>query len=107
MQAESGFTFEDAGYTSTVDSGDGDFLTKDTIWEIKVLRSGVTSRHTLQLLMYWIMGIHSGRDVFKDISKLGIFNPRQNKVYLLGVDKIPDETIRAVENDIICYKARN
>lgn len=91
------------GYTPTVDTGDGDFLTHDTLWDLKVLRSELKIKHTLQLLMYWIMGQHSGQDIFKNISKLGIFNPRYNYVYLLEVAKIPKETISIVEKEVIGY----
>ena len=45
-----------SGYTPTVDSGDGDYLTSDTMWDFKVSRSKLTSKQTLQLLMYYIMG---------------------------------------------------
>lgn len=105
-----GFTFENpvtgienSGYTSIVDAGDGDFLTKDTLWDFKVSKSKLTSRHTLQLLMYWIMGQHSGQVIFKDITKLGIFNPRLNTVQLLEISKVSKETIKEVEDNIICY----
>jgi len=98
-----GFTFEKNGYTKTVDSGDGDFLTKDTLWDFKVSKSKPTNKHTLQLLMYWIMGIHSGKKEFKPINKLGIFNPRLNDVFLLGTNSISEDIIRAVEKDVICY----
>lgn len=91
------------GYTPTVQTGDGDFLTKDTLWDFKVSKSKPTSRDTLQLLMYWIMGQHSGQDVFKSIDKLGIFNPRLNTVYTLDMKKVSKEIIDTVENDIICY----
>ena len=91
------------GYTATVESGDGDFLTADTLWDFKVSKRKPTNQHTLQLLMYWIMGQHSGQDVFKDITKLGIFNPRLNTVYLLEIKDIPDEVIKTVEKDVICY----
>ena len=91
------------GYTSTVYKGDGDFLTKDTLWDFKVSKSAPTSKHTLQLLMYWIMGQHSGQKIFKGITRLGIFNPRLNIVYLYDVKDIPDEVIEAVEKDVICY----
>lgn len=91
------------GYTNTVDSGDGDFLTADTLWDFKVSKSKPTSKHTLQLLMYLIMGLHSGRDEFMDISKLGIFNPRLNCVYRYDVYKIPDEVIKEVEDIVIGY----
>ena len=83
-----GFTFEPNGYTETVNSGDGDYLTADTIWDFKVSKSKPTNKHTLQLLMYWIMGQHSGQAIFKNIQKLGIFNPRLNEVYLLSTNTI-------------------
>lgn len=64
------------GYTAVVETGDGDFLTKDTLWDFKVSKSKPTSKHTLQLLMYYIMGKHSGQAIYSPISRLGIFNPR-------------------------------
>lgn len=99
----SGFSFEPTGYTETVNSGDGDYLTKDTLWDFKVSRSNLTSKNTLQLLMYWIMGKHSGKLEFKNINKLGVFNPRLNIVYLLETSEISQEIIKKVENDVICY----
>ena len=98
-----GFTFEPNGYTEIVNSGDGDYLTADTIWDFKVSKSKPTNKHTLQLLMYWIMGQHSGQAIFKNIQKLGIFNPRLNEVYLLSTNVISKDIISEVENDIICY----
>ncbi|MCR4759145.1 MAG: hypothetical protein K5705_02525 [Oscillospiraceae bacterium] len=91
------------GYTPTVCTGDGDYLTADTLWDMKVIKSRITSKETLQLLMYWIMGQHSGRDLFKGITRLGVFNPRYNQVYLYDMHDIPAETVRAVERDVICY----
>jgi hypothetical protein len=98
-----GFTFEDKGYTSTVNSGDGDYLTEDTLWDFKVSKSKPTNKHTLQLLMYWIMGQHSEKKEFKNITKLGIFNPRLNVVYTLRISDVPSEVIKEVEDDVICY----
>ena len=98
-----GFTFEPNGYTETVDSGDGDYLTADTLWDFKVSKSKPTNKHTLQLLMYWIMGQHSSQKIYKSIQNLGIFNPRLNEVYLLNVNTISKEIITEVERDVICY----
>lgn len=92
------------GYTATVSSGDGDFLTTDTLWDFKVSKSKPTNKHTLQLLMYWIMGQHSGQEIYKGITKLGIFNPRLNIVYLLDIKKVPEDIIKTVENEVICYE---
>ena len=99
-----GFTFGPNGYTQVVCSGDGDFLTKDTLWDLKVSKTAPNSKHTLQLLMYWIMGNHSGNPEFLGITKLGIFNPRLNRAYLLNTDQIPKEIIAEVETQVICYK---
>ena len=98
-----GFTFEKDGYTATVDSGDGDYLTKDTLWDFKVSKSAPTNKHTLQLLMYWIMGKHSKKKEFKDITKIGIFNPRLNTVYLYDLNKLSVDIIKDIEDNVICY----
>lgn len=100
---KNGFTFEPNGYTKTVTSGDGDYLTSDTLWDFKVSKSKPTSKNTLQLLMYWIMGQHSGQEIFNNIHNLGIFNPRLNEIYLLSTDSIPKDIIAKVEQDVICY----
>ena len=97
------FTFEPNGYTETVSSGDGDYLTADTLWDFKVSKSKPTSKHTLQLLMYWIMGQHSGQEVYKSIQNLGIFNPRLNEIYLINVSTVSKDIITEIEKDIICY----
>ena len=98
-----GFTFERDGYTLTVDAGDGDFLTENTLWDFKVSKNKLTSKQTLQLLMYWIMGQHSGQEIFKGITHLGVFNPRLNTMYKLDMAKVPAEVIHQVEDGVICY----
>lgn len=101
---EENFTFEPTGYTKIVSAGDGDFLTKDTLWDFKVSKSKIDRKQTLQILMYWIMGKHSGKEEFKNISKLGIYNPRLNIVYTLDVKNISPEVIKEVEKTVICYE---
>lgn len=98
-----GFYFE-GGYTDIVSTGDGDFLTKDTLWDFKVSKREPTSKHTLQLLMYYIMGCHSIHPEFQSIEKLGLFNPRMNKVYISTVSSIPQAVIDEVSTEVIGYK---
>ena len=98
-----GFTFE-GGYTDIVSLGDGDYLTKDTLWDFKVSKDEPKSKHTLQLLMYYIMGCHSIHPEFKEIEKLGIFNPRKNKVYIADISSISSEIIEKVSQEVIGYK---
>lgn len=97
-----GFTFE-GGYTDIVISGDGDFITSDTLWDFKVSKNKPNKNHTLQLLMYWRMGLHSKHPEFKNIQYLGIFNPRSNTVYRIPVEKISSDVIKTVERDVIGY----
>ncbi|MDT8715231.1 hypothetical protein IAI10_00860 [Clostridium sp. 19966] len=97
-----GFTFE-GGYTDVVSKGDGDFLTEDTLWDFKVSVKAPTNAHTLQLLMYYLMGIHSIHKEFKAIRNLGIFNPRLNNVYLLEIGKISNDIIEQVSSEVIGY----
>ncbi len=98
-----GFDFNPNGYTETVHAGDGDYLTDDTIWDFKVSKTSPKNTDTLQLLMYWIMGQHSGQKIYKNINKLGIFNPRLNTVYTIDIKEIPQETIQEIEQEVICY----
>lgn len=99
---KSGFTFT-GGYTDIVSYGDGDFLTEDTLWDFKVLKNEPTKDHTLQLLMYYILGCHSTHPEFSSIETLGIFNPRKNKIYLMDVDAIPPSVIDEVSEKVIGY----
>lgn len=102
---KAGFAFlpNSPACTSAVRFGIGDFLTADTLWDMKVQREGFKSKQALQVLMYWIMGQHSGQEIFKGIKKIGLYNPRQNTAYILDTARIPSEVISAVEREVICY----
>ena len=53
--------------------------------------------------MYYLMGKHSGIDIFKSITRIGFFNPRLNIAYVLDVKDVPDAILKAVEQDVIGY----
>lgn len=97
-----GFRFPGA-YTKLVTNGDGDFLTADTLWDFKVSVRPPTKDHTLQLLMYWIMGRRSGQPEFRSITHLGIFNPRLNSVYRIALADVPKAVITQVSHEVIGY----
>lgn len=97
-----GFTFQ-GGYTSTVDTGDGDFLTEDTLWDFKVSKKDPTNKHTLQLLMYYLMGLRSIYPYFQAIRWIGIYNPRLHRVYRYELSNLPVETINEIETNVIGY----
>ena len=97
-----GMTFE-GGYTGYVATGDGDFLTDDTLWDFKVSKQKLQNKYTLQLLMYWRMGLHSIHPEYENVKYLGVYNPRMNVVYRLDVNDIPADVISTVETEVIGY----
>lgn len=99
---KNGFTFE-GGYTNLICAGDGDFLTVDTLWDFKVSNKRPTRINTLQLLMYYLMGMHSKHEEFYSVKQIGIFNARLNNVYLLETSEISKETINEVSKEVIGY----
>lgn len=85
-------------------TGDGDILTENRLWDMKVIKNNTTHKHTLQVLVYYLMGRKSKNKAgFKNIDKLGLFNPRLNKVYYKYIEDISFETIQVVERDVIGY----
>ena len=86
-----GFTFE-GGYTDLVSRGDGDYLTKDMLIDLKVSKHSFSTKWSLQLLMYFILGIHSVYTEFQTIDKLCIFNPYLNQSCICEIKDISDKT---------------
>lgn len=97
-----GFDLKGA-YTKLITIGDGDFLTLDTLWDFKVSKIKPNKDHTLQLLIYYLMGTRSIHSEFASIEYLGLYNPRQDVVYRLPISDIPRETIELVEREVIGY----
>lgn len=69
------------------------------------LKNKPTTGHTLQLLMYYILGIRSIHSEFHDVKKLGIYNPRFNKAYLHEISKIDSSLINKVAADVVGVEA--
>lgn len=101
----SGFDLE-GGYTEIVANGDGDYLTSDTLWDFKVSKNRYTSVQTLQLLIYWRMGLHSIHPEFKSVEYLGFYNPRTNYASRIWVERIPPDIIEKVEFEVIGYRPK-
>lgn len=98
-----GFTFE-GGYTDKITSGDGDFITEGTMWDIKLSPKGIDKDNTLQLLIHYLMGLHSNYPELLKIFKIAFFNPRLNKIYIMDTSDISEEVIKEVETKVIGYK---
>lgn len=99
-----GTTFE-GGYSEKVDRGDCDLLTEDGLWDMKVSKQPINAKQTLQLLMYYVMGLRSNhKDQFNNLNRLGIFNPRMNTARYVYVKDITQDLIKTIEKEVIEYK---
>ena len=100
---EAGVTFPKCSFTDMICNADADYLTNDTIWDFKVIKSEPSSKHTLELLMYWLLGQHSGKEELERIRNLGIYNPRKNIAYSISLCLIPKAFIEQVSEDVMGY----
>ena len=98
----SGFNFE-GGYTELVSAGDGDYLTEDTLIDLKCSKSEFKREWSLQLLMYYLLGIHSNHKEFDTVTKLSIFNAVRNQSLVCNIDEISDNTKFIVSERILGY----
>lgn len=92
------------GYTEIISSGDADYMTPTGLWDIKVSKNNLNAQYTLQLLVYYLMGLKSDPDSFDKIVKIGFFNPRKNCCYWIDTSFIPDSVISVVSREVIGYK---
>ena len=100
---KTGATFRGA-YTQVVTSGEADYLTDSTLWDMKVMKTPPKQKHTLQVLMYYIMGQRAFVGVeFLTIKTIGIYNPRLNKAWTLDISDIPKSVLDAVEYGVMGY----
>lgn len=90
-------------YTNRVICGDCDFITSDTLWDLKVLKKEINREHILQILMYWRMGLRSNPKIFNKIKNIGIYNPRKNKVYLYSLKELNPTIIKIIDKYVIGY----
>ena len=105
-EIKTGLNFK-GGYTDIVVNGDCDYLTDNSLIDFKVLRGNVTSNHTLQILMYYLMGLHSTHSFeFQKVKWLALFNPRKNVVYYINVRRIPEVVVDEVSREVIGYVDR-
>jgi hypothetical protein len=91
-------------YTKNVDSGDADYMTSDTIWDIKTTTRSLRITDTFQVLLYYLLSQHSNDDKYKSIMNIGIYNPRLNKKYIIGINEIDSRITGYINKYIIGYE---
>ncbi len=86
-----------------VKQGDADFMTDDTLWDIKVSDKPINSKYTLQLLMYYLQSTRSTID-YSNIKYLALYSPLTDEVYYISVNDISDKTKYEVNNKVFGFK---
>ena len=93
---------ENSGYDDKIWFGWGDFLTADTIWDMKVSKNKLTTKHTLQVVAYWILGKRSRLPKFENVSKVGLYNPRLNCAYVCVMgETLSMDDIKTIDREVI------
>lgn len=101
-----GFTFEGA-YTDDAGASDGDYICGNTLWDLKVSKNEPTIKNTMQVLLYYLMGLRSSKDGFKAVTRIGLFNPWLQKSWSISVLDLDESFLSMVENDILGYTPRH
>lgn len=103
------------GNGKLITSGDCDFISQDTIWDMKVSSVNIhknpsTIKWTLQILIYYLMlkhPTHHNFSQYNNIKKVGIFNPFLNVCYTFDIENfINKEYIKEIEDEIIGFNWR-
>ena len=103
-EIKSGLNFE-GGYTEIVVNGDCDYLTENALIDFKVIRGEITTNYTLQIFMYYLMGLRSeNKKDFEKVKWLALFNTRKNVVYYVNVKNISDSVVEEVSKKVIGYR---
>lgn len=93
------------GYTDTIVSGDADILCSDCLWDVKVSKYPPTRDNLLQVLVYYLMGMHSNEcHRYEGIGRIGIYNPLLGREYTVELSDIPDDVRDEVERKVIGYR---
>lgn len=101
---ERDFDFKPMGYSKTVDSGKGEFLTDDTMWMLHFTEYNPVGKPVIELLTWYVMSKHSHNTRFGGVKNIGIFHPKRNIVYTLPIERIGEDTVKIIEKDVICYE---
>lgn len=86
---------------------DRHFVVGDTFWHIKAFRpgTGLNKLETLELLIFYLFGLRSpeNKKLFSKVKKLGIFDSRTNKTYVINVSDIPKSAIDETSKDVVIF----
>lgn len=95
---------EQSGYSEVISEGEGEYLTEYGIFITDMSDDVPSYKTVLKILVHYIMAYTSQMEMFDNIIKIGILNPRLNTCYYIFTENIPVSIIREVKYDLICYR---
>lgn len=92
-------TFE-GGYGKITAKGDLDFLSKDSIIDLKTGKN-VSGKDMLQQVFYFVLGMRSiYRPLYEGIQKVSLFHLPSFTIYSLDIDEIPNSFLKRINRFI-------
>lgn len=86
-----------------VKQGDADFLTDDTLWDIKVTDKVFDSKYSLQILMYYLKSLRSSKK-YTEIKYLALYSPLTDEIYYINVNDISNKIKYEINNQVFGFK---
>ena len=84
--------------------GDYDYLTDDSLIDMKVLSKKIANKYTLQIILYWILGMKSKKKLFSNVRYLKFYNPRLNVEYSFDLDDLTPEILKPILEEVLMNK---
>ena len=92
-------------YTECICAGDADIICRDCLWDVKVSKYPPTRDNLLQVLVYYLMGMHSNEaSRYEGMERIGIYNPLLGREYTVELSHISEDVKEDVRRKVIGYK---
>lgn len=89
------------GYTEVVDKGDGDYMTKTALIDMKVSKYPPRKEYWQQLLTYYELGLHSNFNLaYQALDTLAIVNPRLNQLFTYSLADVNQEALKKLAKNM-------
>lgn len=89
------------GYTEVVDKGDGDYMTKPALIDMKVSKYQPRKKYWQQLLTYYELGLHSDFNLaYQALDTLAIVNPRLNQLFTYSLADVNQEALKELAKNM-------
>ena len=95
--------FDEESFGRYIAKGDGDFMTDQTLWDMKVWTKSFDKKVYIQLLCYYLLGMNgrTTRSHYENLEYIGVINPRLQESHRLRIADIPQADLDLVREKVI------